>query len=141
LARLNPINHARDQLSVQRYKVEPYVVAADVYSVAPHSGRGGWTWYTGAAGWMYQASVHGLLGIRREGAWLRMDPCIPASWPGFSATIEVQGTQIALEVDNPLKRQRGIAQATLNGKPIEVVDGAVKIALDSGSHQLKISLS
>src|SRR5690606_12264034 len=64
---LNPINHARTAAAVERYKVEPYVVAADVYSVAPHTGRGGWTWYTGSAAWMYRAGIEGILGLRREG--------------------------------------------------------------------------
>ena len=80
---LNPVNHARTPMEVDRYKVEPYVVAADVYSVAPHVGRGGWTWYTGSAGWMYRAGVEGILGIRREGDFLVIDPCIPDAWPGF----------------------------------------------------------
>src|SRR3990167_4628440 len=82
-ALLNPINHARTAEESQRYKVEPYVVAADVYGVAPHTGRGGWTWYTGAAGWMYRAGIEGILGIRREGAWLIVAPCISAAWPAF----------------------------------------------------------
>ena len=96
---LNPINHARTPRRRQRYKVEPYVVAADVYSVPPHVGRGGWTWYTGSAGWMYRAGVEGILGIRREGAVL-VDPCIPAAWPGFEARIELGSTQYDIRVDN-----------------------------------------
>ena len=75
-ALLNPINHARTPAEVDRYKVEPYVVAADVYSVPPHVGRGGWTWYTGSAGWMYRAGIEGILGIRRKGP---SSPSIPAS--------------------------------------------------------------
>ncbi len=85
-ALLNPINHARTPADTSRYKVEPYVVAADVYSVPPHVGRGGWTWYTGSAAWMYRAGVEGILGIRREGASILVDPCIPAAWPGFEAS-------------------------------------------------------
>src|SRR6185369_11161665 len=84
-ALLNPINHATTPQDTARYRVEPYVVAADVYSVAPHTGRGGWTWYTGAAGWMVQAGVEGILGIRREGMSLLVDPCVPAHWPGYEA--------------------------------------------------------
>ena len=71
---INPINHARTRAGVQRYKVEPYVVAADVYSVAPHVGRGGWTWYTGSAGWMYRAGIEAILGLRLEGDFLRARP-------------------------------------------------------------------
>ena len=76
---LNPINHARTRADVLRYKVEPYVVAADVYATAPHVGRGGWTWYTGSAGWMHRAGVESILGLRIRGAFLHLDPCIPKS--------------------------------------------------------------
>ena len=78
---LNPINHARTRADVHRYKVEPYVVAADVYATAPHVGRGGWTWYTGSAGWMQRAGVESILGLRLEGDVLHLDPCIPKAWP------------------------------------------------------------
>jgi len=80
---INPLNHTRTPEDVQTYKVEPWVAAADVYAVDPHAGRGGWTWYTGSAGWMYRLIVESLLGIRREGTQLRIDPRLPAAWPGF----------------------------------------------------------
>ena len=96
---------------VERYKVEPYVVAADVYSVSPHVGRGGWTWYTGSAGWMYRAGIEGILGIRREGAFLIVDPCIPAAWPGFEATVRLGATRYDIHVENPSGSGRGISRA------------------------------
>ena len=74
------------------------MVAADVYSVAPHAGRGGWTWYTGSAGWMYRAGIEGILGIRREGDVLVVEPCIPRQWSGFSARVEVEGTSWDISV-------------------------------------------
>ena len=80
---LNPVNHGATQAQIARYKVEPYVVAADVYGVAPHTGRGGWTWYTGSAGWMYRLLVETLLGVHREGEHLRLTPHLPAAWPEF----------------------------------------------------------
>jgi cellobiose phosphorylase len=80
---INPITHSRDADAVRRYRVEPYVVAADVYSTPPHVGRGGWTWYTGAAGWMYRVSVESVLGLHLAGTRLRIAPSIPANWPGF----------------------------------------------------------
>ena len=80
---INPIHHALDDAAVQRYKAEPYVLAADVYAVAPHQGRGGWSWYTGAAGWMYRLLTESLLGLQREGDRMRITPCIPADWPGY----------------------------------------------------------
>ena len=81
---LNPVNRSSTRSDAQRYKVEPYAVAADVYSVAPHLGRGGWTWYTGSAGWLYRAGIEAILGVRREGAFLLLAPCIPKAWPGFA---------------------------------------------------------
>ena len=80
---INPVNHTSAAATLATYKVEPYVMAADVYAAAPHTGRGGWTWYTGSAGWMYRLAVESLLGLRREGARLRIAPCLPAGWPGF----------------------------------------------------------
>ena len=77
-ALLNPINHATRRADAsQRYRVEPYVVAADVYSQPPHTGRGGWTWYTGSAGWMYRVGVEAILGLSLDRGALRIDPCIP----------------------------------------------------------------
>uniref|UniRef100_UPI0027E56A49 GH36-type glycosyl hydrolase domain-containing protein n=1 Tax=Serratia marcescens TaxID=615 RepID=UPI0027E56A49 len=96
---LNPINHALDPEAVERYKVEPYVMAADIYSVAPHNGRGGWTWYTGSSGWMYQAGIEGILGIRREGQLLLIAPNLPAHWPGFSATITLDAAHYNIAVN------------------------------------------
>ena len=74
---------------VYRYKVEPYVIAADVYAEPPHVGRGGWTWYTGAAGWMYRAAIESILGFRLRGATLHLDPCIPRAWPSYEVTFGI----------------------------------------------------
>ena len=135
-ALLNPINHARAPEDVERYKVEPYVVAADVYSVAPHAGRGGWTWYTGAAGWMYRAGVEGILGIRREGALLVIDPCVPAAWPGFEATVTLAATRYAIRVEMPSQRCRGISRAILDDSPLQSTGDEVRVPLDGGTHRL-----
>ena len=97
-ALLNPINHAQTPQQAARYKVEPYVIAGDVYSVAPHAGRGGWTWYTGAAGWMYRAGIEGILGIRREGASLVIEPCLPPDWPGYQVTLQIGNTRHEIDV-------------------------------------------
>jgi cyclic beta-1,2-glucan synthetase len=137
---LNPINHALTPEESRRYKVEPYVVAADVYGVAPHNGRGGWTWYTGAAGWMHRAGVEGILGIRREGEWLIVDPCISSEWPGFEATISLGDTRYAIRVENPAQANRGIKHAQLNDNTLECDDGCVRLALDGGQHRLLLTL-
>ena len=81
---LNPVRRTTTRADVQRYKVEPYVVAADVYSEAPHAGRGGWTWYTGSAGWLYRAGLEWILGFRLRENRLTLMPCVPPEWPGFT---------------------------------------------------------
>jgi cyclic beta-1,2-glucan synthetase len=89
---INPVNHAATDASLEVYKVEPYVIAADVYAVAPHVGRGGWTWYTGSAGWMYRLIVESLLGVTRHGAWLHVEPCLPAGWAPATVSYRHGGT-------------------------------------------------
>ena len=105
---INPINHTATRAGVLRYKVEPYVVAADVYSVAPHVGRGGWTWYTGSAGWLYRAGVESILGLVVKGDALQLDPCIPAAWPGFEMTLRYRGAVYEISVRNPAGVSRGV---------------------------------
>ncbi|EPU8564983.1 GH36-type glycosyl hydrolase domain-containing protein, partial [Yersinia enterocolitica] len=139
-ALLNPINHGNTPAGIERYKVEPYVVAADVYSVAPHVGRGGWTWYTGSAGWMHRAGIEGILGIRREGKELVINPCIPASWQGFEATVNLANTRYAIRVESPAQRCQGISSATLNGSPISSQPDGLRVALDGGEYELIIIL-
>ncbi|WP_073108226.1 GH36-type glycosyl hydrolase domain-containing protein [Pollutimonas bauzanensis] len=139
-ALLNPINHARTPQEADRYKVEPYVVAADVYSVAPHVGRGGWTWYTGSAAWMYRAGVEGILGIRREGAYLVLEPCIPDAWPGFDATVKIGLAQYDIRVENSPDRGYADTRAALDGVRIECAQGAVRLLLGEGRHSLTMSI-
>ena len=137
-ALLNPINHARTPEDVQRYAVEPYVVAADVYSVAPHIGRGGWTWYTGAAGWMYRAGLEGILGLRRQGDFLVLDPCLPAAWPGFEMTVTIGASRYDIRVETPSHRCRGIDRAILDDAPLECAAGGIKVPLDGKRHALRV---
>jgi cyclic beta-1,2-glucan synthetase len=139
-ALLNPINHARTPEEVTRYKVEPYVVAADVYSEPPHVGRGGWTWYTGSAAWMYRAGIEGILGVRREGAGLLIDPRIPDHWPGFEATIALGDTHYDIRVDTPQGAIGRRLVATLDGHPLKPRDGAFPIPWDGGPHVLHLTL-
>ncbi|MGO4332586.1 glucoamylase family protein [Cupriavidus sp. 2TAF22] len=133
---LNPINHARTAAAVECYKVEPYAVAADVYSVAPHVGRGGWTWYTGAAGWMHRAGMEGILGIRREGAWLVVAPAMPAAWPGFEATVKLGACYYAIRV----QAATGVPHALRDGLPVTVAGGGVRVPLEDGRHELLLCI-
>lgn len=137
---LNPVNHGNTPEGIARYKVEPYVVAADVYSVVPHVGRGGWSWYTGSAGWMHRAGIEGILGIRREGKELVLTPCIPASWPGFEATVNLDNTRYVIHVESPAERSHGISSVTLNGSAIPHHSNELRVALDGGKHELIIIL-
>lgn len=95
---INPLRHAMTREDVEIYKAEPYVAAADVYAVEPHVGRGGWTWYTGSAGWLYRLIIESLLGIHREGNRLRVEPKLPASWPGFAFTYRFGATKYQVDV-------------------------------------------
>ncbi|KAF1719207.1 Cellobiose phosphorylase [Pseudoxanthomonas wuyuanensis] len=113
LARMiNPISHTQDADGVARYKVEPYVLAADVYAVEPHVGRGGWTWYTGSAGWMYRLLTESLLGLQRHGSQLRLKPCIPAHWPGYRLQYRHGESMYQIEV---VQSADGPATLTLDG--------------------------
>ena len=137
---LNPINHARTPAETARYKVEPYVVAADVYSVPPHVGRGGWTWYTGAAGWMYRAGIEGILGIRCEGEFLIINPTVPAGWPDFEVTVRKGSTRYEIRVVNPSGVCHGIKAAELDGVQLAVGAGPLRIPLDELPHLLRLLL-
>jgi cellobiose phosphorylase len=135
---LNPINHTRTVDGVDRYQGEPYVVAADVYAHPMHVGRAGWTWYTGSAGWMYQAALEGLLGLRPRGSTFSMDPAIPAMWPGYSLEWTIRGSCYRITVANPEHRCAGVASATLDG--VRVDPRAIPLVEDGQLHDVQIVL-
>ncbi len=133
---LNPIYHADTPEKAARYRVEPYVVAADVYSVPPYVGRGGWTWYTGSAGWMYRLGLEAILGVRRVGRALRIDPCIPKHWPGYEVTYRNGATVYHIRVENPAGVNRGVKQVTLDGKPLSGAE--IPLAEDGQWHEVRV---
>jgi len=139
LALVNPINHARTPDEVARYKVEPYVVAADVYSVAPHVGRGGWTWYSGSAALMYRAGLEAILGIVRQGGFLTVTPRIPDDWPGFECFLNTSGAQYSIKVARTISPQDN-STASVDGIPVDTSSGSVWVALDGKSHEVQIYL-
>jgi cellobiose phosphorylase len=112
---LNPIQHADTPDKVTRYKVEPYVIAADVYSAPPHTGRGGWTWYTGSNAWMYRLGLEAILGIQRKGLKLNIEPCIPRRWPEYQVMYHFEATTYEIIVDNSAHVHRGVTSMTLDG--------------------------
>jgi cyclic beta-1,2-glucan synthetase len=137
---LNPVNHANTRAGVHRYKVEPYVVAADIYSEPPHIGRGGWTWYTGSAGWLYRAGIESILGLRRQGEFLLLDPCIPKHWPGFELTYRHGAARYDIVVENPLGVSRGIVTAKLDGQALSGVPMRVALVDDGNVHKIQVVL-
>jgi cyclic beta-1,2-glucan synthetase len=137
---LNPVSHARTRAGVHKYKVEPYVAAADIYAAANHVGRGGWTWYTGSAGWMYRAGVEWILGFRVRGTVLRIDPAIPRAWPSYEISFRYHSARYTISVENPHGATRGVTAAELDGVALEVpAEGGAAIPLvQEGEHRVRV---
>jgi cyclic beta-1,2-glucan synthetase len=137
---INPINHSHTRASVHRYKVEPFVTAADVYSEPPHVGRGGWTWYTGSAGWMYRGGIESILGLRLRGAFLLLAPCIPKHWSHFEIVFQYASTRYEIAVENPHGVSRGITHAEFDGQRLS--EGPIRVHLhdDGTSHKIRAVL-
>ncbi|HEX6628408.1 MAG TPA: hypothetical protein VF105_10650, partial [Gemmatimonadaceae bacterium] len=134
---LNPITHSDSPEGVDTYKVEPYVVAADVYTAKGHLGRGGWTWYTGSASWMYRIALEAILGFSQRGEKLYIEPCIPASWKQFSIDYRFRSTTYRILVENPDGLQRGAAEVSVDGRS---ADGAINLIDDGKEHRVTVSL-
>jgi len=139
---VNPINHTKTRTGIQRYKVEPYVLAGDVYAESTHAGRGGWTWYTGSAGWMYRAGIEAILGFRLRGTKLAVDPTIPRAWPAYEITFRYHAAEYAITVENPRGVMRGVTAAELDGSPLPVTEaGGAEIGLvTEGAHRVRVVL-
>jgi cellobiose phosphorylase len=135
---INPINHARTPAEVAHYKVEPYVVCADVYGAPPHTGRGGWTWYTGAAGWLYRVALEAILGVRLRSDALQMEPCIPTGWPGYEVTLRFGSATYHVRVDNAAGTGRGVGSVTADGQPVP--SGTLSLRDDGQTHEVQVVL-
>jgi cyclic beta-1,2-glucan synthetase len=135
---LNPINHASTRAGLHRYKVEPYVAAADVYAESQHVGRGGWTWYTGSASWMYRAALESMLGFHLSGETLRIDPCIPRGWREFEITYRRGETIYEIKVENPTSVCRGVTEVRLDGTVLG--SNEIPLADDGETHEVRILL-
>ena len=145
LTRLSPLWHSRDAAAQARYRIEPYVIAADIYGAAPHIGRGGWTWYTGSAGWAWRVAVESVLGLSIEqGRWLRLAPCVPDDWPGYALDYRhpVSGSQYRIEIDNPERCAEAVVAAELDGLTLALDPGGLRLVLDAGGgrHRLRLRL-
>jgi cyclic beta-1,2-glucan synthetase len=131
---------ARTRAELRRYKVEPYVIAADVYAAPDHVGHGGWTWYTGSAGWMQRAGHESILGLQCEGSSLHIDPCIPNSWPGLEMRLRRRSAQLHIKIDNPKGVTRGVAVAWMDGTLLTQRPLRFELSDDRLTHELSITL-
>jgi cyclic beta-1,2-glucan synthetase len=134
---LNPITNSDTPKAVDIYKVEPYVVAADVYTAKGHLGRGGWTWYTGSASWMYRTAVEAILGFQQRGELLYIEPCIPARWKEFTLEYRFRSSTYVIKVENPDGLQRGRTDLMVDGRSVE---NAVSLVDDGKTHNVTASM-
>jgi cyclic beta-1,2-glucan synthetase len=134
---LNPITHADSPNAVDIYKVEPYVVAADVYTAKGHLGRGGWTWYTGSASWMYRVALESILGFKQRGEMLFIEPCIPGSWKEFTIDYRVGAATYEITVENPDGLESGAVELTVDGS---IGQKAIRLVDDGKHHRVTASL-
>ncbi|MBC7540511.1 MAG: phosphorylase [Bacteriovorax sp.] len=137
---INPVNHSLTNIEAHRYKVEPYVIAADVYSEAPHVGRGGWTWYTGSAGWMYTTGIESILGFKLTGNKLKIDPRIHPEWKSYKITYRHLKTTYEIEVNNPLGLAFGVSKMSLDGKAVDEDKAFIELVDDGALHKVTVEL-
>ncbi|WP_339799823.1 glucoamylase family protein [uncultured Marinobacter sp.] len=135
---LNPVNHGSTPEAVAQYKVEPYVMSADIYGVAPHIGRGGWTWYTGAAGWMYRLTVETLLGLELEGNHLRITPRVPDDWPGYQIHYRFRDSIYHISIGPMTASSANVARINLDGA--DCPDDRIPLVNDGLEHVVKVDL-
>jgi cyclic beta-1,2-glucan synthetase len=134
---LNPITHADSPSAVDLYKVEPYVVAADVYTAKGHLGRGGWTWYTGSASWMYRVALESILGFQQRGDQCFIEPCIPASWKEFTIEYRCGAARYEITIENADGLQCGAVELTVDGGAAEK---SIRLVDDGKHHRVTASL-
>ncbi len=135
---VNPITHSDSPEKVQRYRVEPYVAVADVYSGPPHTGRGGWTWYTGSSGWMYRLCLEAILGFRQEGQTLHMNPSIPSHWSGFELTYRYRTAVYYFKVENPAGSSSGVQRIILDGQVL--FTNGITLLDDGKEHRITVEM-
>jgi cyclic beta-1,2-glucan synthetase len=135
---LNPINHTRTPSDVMRYRTEPYVLDGDVYARPPHAGRGGWSWYTGSAGWLYRAGLESILGLQCHGETFTMNPCVPSSWNHFEIDWKIDETRYEIRVENYDRLWTGVLGAELDGEKVD--HRAIPLLKDGKTHVVKVTM-
>ena len=134
---INPVNHTKSQEGIAIYKAEPYVIAADVYALAPHIGRGGWTWYTGSAGWMYRFIVESLLGLKLEVDKLYIDPCLHADWESYKVLYRYRETIYNITIFQ-IKNSDVDFSITLDG--VKILDKVISLVDDRQEHSIEVRI-
>ena len=137
-ALLNPVRHGATPEEVARYMVEPYVVAADVYGAPPHTGRGGWTWYTGSASWLYRVGLEAILGFHKRGDRVRIDPCVAPDWPRYELTYRHRSSTYHIVVENAARTGRGVRAVTVDAQAVR--DGEIPLMDDGKTHEVRVEL-
>ena len=135
---INPIEHARTKETANKYKVEPYVIAADVYGSGSLAGRGGWTWYTGSSSWFYEAGIRYILGVKIEKGFLTLEPCIPNDWKGYSLRYRFGESIYNIQVTNLNNNKEGISEIRLNGEVIK--DNKIKLEKTGGVYVIEVEI-
>ena len=135
---LNPLSRTRTSADARRYMTEPYVLAGDVYAAPGHEGRGGWSWYTGAASWSYRVALEAILGFEKRSDRLYVDPCIPTTWPGFELDYRHGQTVYEISVSNPERVSRGVSSVTVDG--VAAPNQWIRLIDDGGRHAVSIVL-
>jgi len=135
---LNPIFHSDSEQKAVEYRVEPYVISADIYSMPPYLHRGGWTWYTGSAAWMYRFGLTALLGFKKTGDTLRIEPVIPPTWDGFEITYQFGAASYHIKVNNPAHIAHNVQLVKLDGKMLD--DQNIPLIDDGEEHNVEVIL-
>ena len=133
---INPIEHSRTKEAANKYKVEPYVISADVYTQKNLAGRGGWTWYTGSSSWMYEAGIKYILGLRIENGYLSIQPCIPSDWKEYSIKYKHGNSVYNIHVSNPNGKNNTVQSFKLNGQ--EMPDKKIELNSAGGVYNIEI---
>jgi len=136
LALINPVNHGRNAQEAALYKVEPYVMAGDVYAVDPHTGRGGWTWYTGSAGWMYNLITESLLGLKLEGSKLHFEPCVPPEW----TTVKINYKHGSTSYNIIITQKQGHESMKVSMDGVEQNDNYILLSDESIEHKVEVTI-
>ena len=135
---INPIEHSKTKETANKYKVEPYVVPADIYGIGELAGRGGWTWYTGSSSWMYELGLHYILGLIIENGYLSLNPCIPKDWKEYKIHYKYKNTIYNILVNNPNSKNFGVTEITMDGDTIK--DKKIKLIDDNKVHYVSVTL-